>query len=398
MTESQVQTHDDYWTVKTVDGKEHRPCCLPSMLDRIFEPADGSVIMFSGEGGSGKTLSMIEIEYLLVTKLHRYVLTNDLFLQKVKGGWRELPIPHERVRTVKNMRDFWMAYANIVKADPWAIVIPVLDEWHKYMRRLAWFDKIVLATMAWWSENRKFRTVPTVITQQMRQIPRQLLPYVKWYFAKSRELTSAYNHARGSNYGVQQLAFLIRIMREDELEKRTEIEFTLEDVVQVFLVERGPWTGDLNTAKIGQICYDPMSSATFTMGEVRGTEDWFDKFMDHISGCPSMMVADKILEFFEEGTNVVSRLDRVPNAEIGVHVYRQSKAKMLPEQVEEYPVYKAKVRGFKELVEIERNPANLAREFDISERSMRRAIEKEEKRTLMHQLVAVQQARGQQVK
>lgn len=374
MTETLAQT-PDYLSPNTEDRDQPEACCAPSLLDRIFEPKDASVIMFSGEGGTGKTLAMIELEYLLVTKLHRYVLTNDLFLQKVKGGWREVGLPHERVRTVKNMRDFWMAYAAILKADPFAVVIPVLDEWHKYMRRLAWFDKIVLSTMAWWSENRKFRTVPTMITQKMRQIPRQLLPYVKWYIAKSRELTSAYNEAQGSNFNFKQLAFVIRVMGEDELEKRTEIEFTLEDVNQVLLIDRGPWTGDLNTAKIGQICYDPMSSANFTMGEVRGTEDWFEKFMEHVSGCPSMMIADKILEFFEEGTNVVSMLERVPNADIGLHIYRQQKAKMPPEATG-HPVVKLSPHKGRKLVPIELNPSNLARLVDCSQPWLSRKMER----------------------
>lgn len=374
MTETQPQAQE-YLPPNTEDQEQPQACCAPSLLDRIFEPRDASVVMFSGEGGTGKTLSMVEIEYDLVTKLHRYVLTNDLFLQKVKGGWREVALPHERIRTVKNMRDFWMAYAGILKADPFAVVVPVLDEWHKYMKRLAWFDRIVISTMAWWSENRKFRTVPTMITQKMRQIPRQLLPYIKWYIAKSRELTSAYNDARGTDFSFKQLAFVMRVMGEDELEKRTEIEFTLEDVNQVLLIDRGPWTGDLNTAKIGQICYDPMSSANFTMGEVRGTEDWFDQFMEHISGCPSMMIADKILEFFEEGTNVVSALERVPNAEIGLHVYRLQKAKMPPDSTG-HPVVKLSPHKGRKLVPIELNPSNLARLVDCSQPWLGRKMER----------------------
>ncbi len=374
MTESLPQARG-YLSPNTEDPEQPQVCCAPSLLDRIFEPRDASVVMFSGEGGTGKTLSMIEIEYDLVTKLHRYVLTNDLFLQKVKEGWREVALPHERIRTVKNMRDFWMAYAEILKADPHAVVVPVLDEWHKYMKRLAWFDRIVLSTMAWWSENRKFRTVPTMITQKMKQIPRQLLPYVKWYIAKSRELTSAYNDSQGTDFNFKQLAFVMRVMGEDELEKRTEIEFTLEDVNQVLLIDRGPWTGDLNTAKVGQICYDPMSSANFTMGEVRGTEDWFDQFMEHISGCPSMMIADKILEFFEEGTNVVSVLERVPNAEVVLHLYRQQKAKMPPDAVG-HPVIKLSPHKARKLVPIELNPSNLARLGDCSQSWISRKMER----------------------
>jgi len=359
MTESLLRAQE-YLSPNTEDREQPQSCCAPSLLDRIFEPKDGSVIMFSGEGGTGKTLAMIELEYILVTKLHRYILTNDLFLQKVTGGWREVGLPHERLRTVKNMRDFWIAYATILKADPFAVVVPVLDEWHKYMRRLVWFDKIVLSTMAWWSENRKFRTVPTMITQKMRQIPRQLLPYVKWYIAKSRELTSAYNDARGTNFNFKQLAFVTRVMGEDELEKRTEIEFTLQDVNQPLLIDRGPWTGDLNTAKVGQICYDPMSSANFTMGEVRGTEDWFDKFMEHISGCPSMMIADKILEFFEVDWSRSSELEHYSNADVILEVYRRQCAEMPPDASEEPDTRMRPKKGGKTLV-VDSTTANLAR-------------------------------------
>ncbi|MFH1578930.1 MAG: hypothetical protein ABIE25_02085 [Thermoplasmatota archaeon] len=48
-----------------------------------------------------------------------------------------------------------------------------------------------------------------------------------------------------------------------------------------------------------------------------------------------------------------------------------------------WSTYTAKVIGAKSLVVIERNPANMAREFDCSETSIRRMIEKSEKRELM---------------
>jgi hypothetical protein len=47
-----------------------------------------------------------------------------------------------------------------------------------------------------------------------------------------------------------------------------------------------------------------------------------------------------------------------------------------------HPTFKAKVAGIKGLVEIERTPANMAREFECSETSIRRALEKSEKRDL----------------
>jgi hypothetical protein len=351
------------------------PSCAHSMLNRIFEPRDASVILTSGDGGTGKTFSAIEIAYDLATKLHLYILTNDLFIQKTQEGWREVSHPHERVRTIKTMRDFWIAYAEILKADPFAIVVPVFDEWQKYMHRLAWWDKIVTSTLAWWSENRKFRTVPFMITQKMRNIPRQLLPYVTWYIAKSRQMTQDYNDAKGTDYSFKELGFVIKVLNQDELEKRKEIEFTLSDVVQVLQFARGPWTGDRNTAKVGDICYDSWSSANLTMGEVGGTQDWFEEFMAYISSCPSFMIADKILEFFEEGRSKASVLDQVPNAEIGLHIYRQLKSKMPPEATG-HPIIKLSPHKGRKLVPVELNPSNLARLVDCSQGWISRKLER----------------------
>lgn len=60
--------------------------------------------------------------------------------------------------------------------------------------------------------------------------------------------------------------------------------------------------------------------------------------------------------------------------------YRYRPSKSFP--TGRWPTYTAKAIGIKGLVQIERNPANLAREFDISETSARRAIEKVEKKRL----------------
>lgn len=359
------------------------PVCAGSLWNRVFEPQDASVVLVSGEGGTGKTHAMVELSNFLATKLHHYVLTNAIFLQKTRQGFREVQSPHPRIRTIKSMRELWYEYAIIIKeyqalhpevlSGP--VVVPLLDEWHKYMKRLAWFDKIVLATLSWWGENRKYQTVPTMITQKMTTIPRQLLPYVKWYIAKSKELTKEYGESRGHNYFYKELAFLIPIRTEDELERRKEIDFTLLDVVQPILFERGLWTGALDNAKVGEICWDPRGSADFKMGEVNGSEDWFDDFMGFISSCPGMMVADKILQFFDQGSNNSSALEQYSNADIATHLFKKHQAKMDPEATG-YPLIKVSPHKGRKLVSVELNPTNLARITDCSQATLARKMER----------------------
>lgn len=356
-------------------GLQDRPTCLPSLLNRIFEPRDASVVMVAGEGGTGKTFSAIEIEYLLASKLHHHILTNDIFVQRVKDGWREVALPDERVRTIKTMRDFWIAYAEILKKDRFAIVVPIFDEWQKYMKRLAIYDKIVMSTMEWWSENRKFRTVPVCITQRMKEIPRQLLPHVKWYIAKSKELTNEYNDQQGTDFSCKDLGFIIRIVSEDELAKRTETEFTLRDVVEPLFFERGPWTGDRNVAKVGDICYDSWATANLTMGKVGGTEDWFDDFMDHVSSCSSDQIPDKILEFFEEGGSRTSELEHYTSADLALEVFRRHRIDMPPE-ASGYPVVKMRPKKGGKTLPVELNPTNLGRLTGSNPVTLARKIDK----------------------
>jgi len=312
--------------------------CPFKLYERVFEPKDASVVLISGEGGTGKTFEAVNIMYDLATKLHFYVLTNIIFLQKTNSGFRQVMNPHERVRHITSMRQLWYEYALICKEYQVAhprelggpIIVLMLDEWTKYMKRLAIYDKVVLATISWWGENRKFQTVPTMITQKMGNAPRQLLPYIKWYLQKSQSLTRQYNSAKGSSYHYKELSFLIRILLEDELERRKETEFTLEDVVCVMQDKRGPWTGSIDRAKVGQICYDSRASANFMMGVVNGSEDWFDDFLRYISSCPAMFVPDKILEFFESTPDRSLELSDTELADLAVDRLEQLEREMPP--------------------------------------------------------------------
>jgi len=360
-----------------------RPACAHSIWNEVFDPQDASVLLVSGDGGTGKTHTTVNLCQSLTAKLHSYWLTNVIFLQKTREGFREVKSPHPRVRTVKTMRDFWMEYAKILseyrEANPSVlggpVVVPLLDEWHKYMKRLAWFDKVVLATLDWWGENRKYQTVPTMITQKMRNIPRQLLPYVKWYIAKSKALTNEYSDMMGRKYDYKEIAFLIKVGDDVDLSHWDEKDFSLSDVSQTFKFERHLWTTAPDTAKVGQICYDPRGSANFKMGEVNCTEDWFEDFMDHISSCPGMMLAEKITEFFEEGRRDASALDDVSSADVAVHIYKMHKSKMDPTD-EGHPVIFVSPQNGRKRVKVELNPTNLGRLTDSSQATLSRKLER----------------------
>jgi len=362
---------------------QHRPPCAHSVNNRIFEPRDASVILVTGEGGTGKTQEMVEHMYDLASKLHFYVLTNIIFLQKTSSSFRQVMRPHDRVRHINSMRELWYEYAVICKeyqaqhpgqlAGP--VVVVVLDEWTKYMKRLAIYEKVVLATLMWWGENRKYQTVPVTITQKMGNAPRQLLPYMKWHIQKSEALTQQYNAKKGRSYHCKELGFVIRVRLEDELEKRKEGEFYLEEVAGVLQVGTGPWTKPFDRLKVGDISYDRRGSANFIMGEVHGTEDWFEDFMKEISSCPGMMVPDKILQFFESGPDRSSQLNQVRPVDIAKHVYRQHREEMPPED-EGHPVLKLGTVNRKR-VRIPLNWTNLERIFKCPHTTLAREMEKE---------------------
>jgi len=363
---------------------ETRPPCAGSVYDLMFDPRYATAILSSGEGGTGKTHSAVDILHYLATKLHIYVLTNVIFLQKTTSGYRQVSRPHDRVRHVNTMRELWYEYALICKeykaqhpdqlAGP--IVVAVLDEWTKYMKRLAiWESRVVLATLMWWGEIRKYQFIPWTITQKMSNAPRQLLPYMKWHIQKSENLTQEYNSAKGSSYHYKELAFVIRVRLEDELEERKEQEFYVGDVAGVIQFRRGPWTGSIDDAKVGQISYDPRGSADFMMGTVNGTEDWFGDFMKHISSCPGMMVPDKIIEFFEEGISGSSELDRFSNIDLEFEMAKRDQAKMDPEATGYSFVKMSPYKGRK-MILVEKNPTNRSRWADCSQTTLRRRMEK----------------------
>lgn len=304
-----------------------RPPCAGTVFDLLFDPRLATAVIISGEGRTGKTLMSVQIAHYLATKLHIYVLTNIIFLQKTRSGPREVFRPDERIRHVKTMRELWYEYALICKEyksqhpgeQGGPIVVALLDEWTKYMSRLTIYENVCMAALKWWGEIGKYQLIPAMICQKMANAPRQLLPYMKWHIQKSEQLTWEYNAAKGRNYHYKELAFVIKIRLGDELEKRKEEEFHLEDVAGVMEFHRGPWTGAYDDIKIGEICYDARGSADLEMGTVRSSEDWFPAFMKHISSCPGMMVPDRILEFFETGPDQSTQLDRVPRTKVATH-------------------------------------------------------------------------------
>lgn len=359
-----------------VNSNGPNPPCLLEYYASIFHPFDGATLTISGEGGSGKTLgSVAGIAYLLAEKLHYYVLTNILFLQRIKGGWRKTVAPHPRIKMVRSMKELWYEYACIIKDHPKAFVVPLLDEWHKYMMRLQWYDEIVLNTMVWWGENRKYQTIPVTITQDIERIPRQLLPFTRTLILKSKELTADLNAASGNDFFYKDLAFVIPVSERLRLGEMEQRDFILADVDQVLSFQPGPLTRPMDDAKVGEVCYDSRGSAFFEMGEVRGSEDWFPSFMKFMSSCSSVEIADKIFEFFESESDEASHLDRIHPADITMHVYKQHRREMPPDSTG-YPMVKVGTDRRKR-VSIPLNPTNLEAIFKAPHTTLARRMEKE---------------------
>jgi len=354
----------------------HSQPSLAPVLTRVFAPQDASAVLVSGEGGTGKTFGAVSLMPFLTEQLGVYSLTNIPFARRVKteNGWVKVN-PHERVRVVSSMRDLWYQYALIKKEDPFAVTVVSLDEWHKWVDRMKSYEDLATNFKDWWGENRKFRTVPECITQKMSNIPRRLLKYIKWYIAKSKALTDEYNGRWRTSFDVKDLMFVISITPEDDLEHKDEVDFGLERVDEVLLTERGRWTGDPNTVRAGEVVYQSEASSTFRMGEVRGSEDWFEEFLHHISGALPMELGGRMLEFFEEDPTRDIELESQPLSALAMHVYRRHVADLVPAEGE-HPVIKlSTVRGRK-LVPVELNPTNLSRIFRCSQQTLSRRFEK----------------------
>lgn len=362
-TETSTQVEDDQ-----TSGKPD--FCLPSVLSRVFAPEDASVVLISGEGGTGKTFTAVDIMQFLAEVLGFHIINNALFQQKVGPGqadWKDVE-PHPNVHTVGNMVDLWKTVAEIKRADPFAVMPVFLDEMQKWVDRIRWWEEESIAFKQWWGENRKYRTVPVMITQQMRIIPSRLLRYVRWYISKSRDLTNEYNASFGTDYSYKELAFLIYVKAGDELEKLAEFNFTLNDVVEVLHMERMEWTKDPNTAEVGDICYVSESSASFSMGQVGEDDRWFSQFLESISGCRPVELPDRIDRFFSRGAK--APLSQKSRLESALHIYAMHLADDgLSDRGQ--PLFKMAVPGKRNLQEIELSPANLSRIFNVPERTLR---------------------------
>lgn len=344
--------------------------CLPSILSKVFAPEDASVLLISADGGTGKTFSAVNMMQFLAEVLDFHVITNILFQQRTGPGerdWKDID-PHPNVHTVGSMVDLWKTYAELKRADPFGVVVVFLDEMQKWVDRIRWWEEESIAFKQWWGENRKYRTVPVMITQQMRIIPSRLLRYVRWYISKSRDLANEYNATFGTDYSYKELAFVVFVRSGDELEKLAEFNFTLNDVVEVLVMERQDWTKDPNTAEVGDVCYVSESSANFTMGKVGEDERWFSKFLEHISGCRPIELPDRIETFFSRGAK--SPLSPKARLEAALHTYAMHLA---DDDLSDkgHPLMKLTVPGKRNLQEIELSPANLSRIFNTPERTLR---------------------------
>lgn len=355
---------------QAAEDQQQAGYCPASMFDRIFSPEDASVVLFSDDGGTGKTFGAVSLMEYLVNVLDRHFVTNIPFKMKSGegiGDWTEVE-PHPNVHVVRDMVELWQTIGEIKRNDPFAIIVCVLDEWDKWCDKILWWEDLPLAFKQWWGENRKYKTVPLVIGQQMTNNPTRPLRYVRWYFSKSRAITKEYNDAYGTSYSCKQLLFIIPVRPEDELEKLKGINFSLNDVVEVLHLERTAWTTDPNTAKVGDICYWSEGSASFDMGKVGDNGRWFPEFLRFISGYTSMELPDKIDDFFLRGAK--KPLSPKARLEAALHIYAQHLA---DDDLSDkgWPMMSVAVPGKRNLQEIELSPANLSRIFKVPERTLR---------------------------
>jgi hypothetical protein len=364
--------------------------CFATMLLTIYNPQNGTVILSSGIPGSGKTHSAVELMFYIVNNLpHHYIITNILFSKKVgededdwmdeeeptAPGTRGKPIqPHDNIYPVRNMIELWLAYAKIRRKDKKAVILPIFDEIQKFIDRTTWWADAEKAFKNWFSENRKFHTVPVLICQHMSFIPTRSLADVRWYFAKSAKLTRELNAKEGTRYNYQQLLFIIKIEPEHQIEKLKEDNFYLvPDVQDYILLERSPWTAIRDEAQIGDICYDAESSTYFEMGELNENEKWFPDFMKAISG-PRYHLADRIEAFFEEAEVAPIPQDKRLNImESLFWMLRNDESVKISE--EGNPMLPVRVKGQKKVQWAEISPTFLARLGLTSERSLRHRIQ-----------------------
>jgi hypothetical protein len=348
-----------------------------SMIDKVFSPEDASVILVSGDGGTGKTFTSVELVHFLAEILNFHVITNIVFELKTGSGnkaedWNQVD-PHPNVHTVGNMVELWKTYASIKRKDYFAVIVVVLDEFHKWAKRIEWWQKEPKALMDWWGENRKYRTVPVMITQKMRILTTQLLQYVQWHIQKSRNLTEEFNGKFGTSYSFKELAFLIKVRPEDEIGKLREWEFTLRDVVQVIRTERYDWTTDRNEAEVGDICYNSETSANFELGEFGNNPDWFQEFFKFIAGTHPTKLPDRIDDFFNyRGRKPLTKEQRT---DFAIDIYKMHRAKG-PLSDDYHPVLRLRVPGKKRLQEFELSPTNLGRITGTAESTLRFRIRK----------------------
>jgi hypothetical protein len=279
-------------------------------------PRDQTSILFSNRGGSGKTFLGVNIMAINAFRLSplRFPpiceIENIGFVQtywdeeaeKVRLGDKYVS-PHPQVKYVRNLVEFWLAYAQLQKDYPRCYVAIDLDELQKWNPRNKHYTPLADAWASIWTENRKFRFIPKIYSQQMRKVPSPFVPTINWYISKSAKIADEYNSKYGTEYSPMQLAFVIGTEGLD-LDDWSEDDFMLSDVRQVMFISRGPWTGDINHPVVGQFYYDPKGSAAFEIGTLNDDEDWHDKLLAHISKYPSWAIADAIFGFFEKRTKV----------------------------------------------------------------------------------------------
>lgn len=264
---------------------------LDELYSYLFTP--GQSFISDGQRGSGKTHHAVAVAWKLVSRPDgpwgRVVLvTNIIFLRRTANGFvKDFP---ENVFHVTTMKDMLRTVGEVLKEYGRNVrILILLDEAQNFMLSDLNADKVNLSLIRWFGTARKFNCITWLLS-----------PSIKNFVPRIRNFPDD-----------DEPGYMSGIWRKDNLASRTIIEkkgldclprdittlrYGRDGKVRSLPVPSSPWTRPPEKLKVGEYCYDHLSSADLTLGED------FDirKFITRISDVESNRIPDEIIAFFDE--------------------------------------------------------------------------------------------------
>lgn len=252
--------------------------------EKIFKyvHAPGVTCVVDGKRGGGKTHFLVCIMEAAISQGYE-VLTNVIFKQKIRGGWREKYPEH--IHKITSIAQMYKKAAEILDKDRDTPLLVVFDELQNSAHAYRTLDEMSYTLTVIQGDARKWNMNTIFATPVYEGIPAGIRRYAEFHYFKSRSGVRYYNSQFGTNYNFKQMIFL----------EGKDIAGALAIIVPVTKYNKPK-----SQCKTGDIIYDHKSSAILRLGTIGGKDFNLKEFEAVYGDKIAEDIPQAVLDWFEK--------------------------------------------------------------------------------------------------